>query len=136
MTQQARNTLLRLDADGNQATILIHDRDAKYSWAFREVFAAEGIKVKPLPMRSPNLNGHCEAWIGSLKRECLNHFTCFGCPHVAYLLQEYTVHCNTERPHQAMGNRPLIPTPPARDGPIRCRTRLGGVLNHYYREAA
>ena len=136
VTQQARNTLLRLEAEGHRATILIHDRDTKFSRSFREVFASEGIRVKPLPVRSPNLNGHCEAWIGNLKRECLNHFTCFGLSHVAYLLREYAVHYNTERPHRSMGNKPLTPTQPVRDGPIRCRARLGGVLHHYYREAA
>ncbi len=71
-----------------------------------------------------------------MKRECLNHFVCFGLTHLDYLLREYAVHYNTERPHQAMGNKPLGPTEPIRDGPIRRRARLGGVLNHYYRDAA
>ena len=136
VTQQARNVLLHLRDEGLGASILILDRDTKYCRSFREAFRSEGIRVKPLPVRSPNLNGHCEAWIGNLKRECLNHFVCFGLTHLDYLLREYTVHYNTERPHQSMGNRPLSPTEPIRDGPIRRRARLGGVLNHYYRVAA
>lgn len=35
-----------------------------------------------------------------------------------------------------MSNRPLTMMEPVRDGPIHCRSRLGGLLNHYYREAA
>lgn len=136
VTQQARNVLLYLGDNGLGASILIHDRDTKYCRAFRETFRSEGIRVKPLPVRSPNLNGHCEAWIGSLKRECLNHFLCFGLTHLDYLLREYADYYNTVRPHSAMGHRPLAPHTPVREGPVRCRTRLGGLLNHDYREAA
>lgn len=100
VTQQARNALAYLEDAGLQASILIHDRDTKYSRQFREIFHSEGIRVKPLPVRSPNLNGHCEAWIGGLKRECLNYFTCFGLSQLDYVLQEYTDYYNTVRPTQ------------------------------------
>ena len=43
-----------------------------------------------------------------------------------------------ERPHQGKENVPLtgLPKQPSGDGEIVCRERLGGVLSHYYREAA
>ena len=43
-----------------------------------------------------------------------------------------------ERNQQGLGNR-LIIAPQAEvriQGAIRCRTRLGGMLNYYYRQAA
>ena len=43
-----------------------------------------------------------------------------------------------ERPHQGLGNRPLVganPDPPSQ-GKIVCKERLGGLLKHYYRKAA
>ena len=66
----------------------------------------------------------------------MNHFLCFGLSHLDYLLREFAEYYNTVRPHSAMGNRPLAPHEPIRDGPIRRHSRLGGVLNHYYRDAA
>jgi hypothetical protein len=54
------------------------------------------------------------------------------------MLAEYLEHYHQERNHQGLGNR-LIENLPANDnatGPVRCRQRLGGVLNFYHREAA
>ena len=47
-------------------------------------------------------------------------------------------HYLTERSHQGLGNRVIDPPekPPARDGPVQCRERLGGLLKSHYREAA
>lgn len=136
VTQQARNVLLHLRDEGLGASILIHDRDTKFTQQFDAIFASENIRVTRLPIRSPNLNAYCEAWIGSVKRECLNYFLCFGLCHLDYLLREYADYYNTVRPHSAMRNRPLAPHTPIRDGPITCRSRLGGLLNHYYRASA
>jgi hypothetical protein len=50
---------------------------------------------------------------------------------------EYVAHYHRERHHQGLGNSIITPEDrPATDGPIRRRERLGGILNHYYREAA
>jgi len=51
---------------------------------------------------------------------------------------EYVAYFNTERPHQAMDNSPLTEheTATPADGEILCRERLGGLLRHYYRQAA
>ena len=46
---------------------------------------------------------------------------------------------NTTRPHQGQGmdNNVLQPNfHPIRDGPVKCRTALGGIIKSYYREAA
>ena len=48
-------------------------------------------------------------------------------------------HYNVERPHQGqeIGNNVLqVDFRPARDGPIRCRRQLGGIIASYTREAA
>jgi len=45
---------------------------------------------------------------------------------------------SSDRNHQGLGNKLLTP-PPANsdaDGSIQCPERLGGILNHCYREAA
>jgi len=50
---------------------------------------------------------------------------------------------NSERQHQSMGNVPLLdadhPEPAILKfptGAVQCRERLGGLIKHYYREAA
>ena len=68
--------------------------------------------------------------------ECLDHFLVFGDKHLDYLVREYVEHCHTERPHQGLGNRLVLGgPPPATEGQVQCRTRLGGLLKHYYRTA-
>jgi transposase len=39
---------------------LIHDRDAKFTDAFRSIVRSAGVKPVALPPRSPNLNAYCE----------------------------------------------------------------------------
>jgi putative transposase len=71
-----------------------------------------------------------------MKRECLNHFFVLSERHLDYLLCEYVPFYNTERPHQSKDNKPLILIPIQSKGEIHCKKRLGGLLKHYYREAA
>jgi putative transposase len=79
-----------------------------------------------------------------VKRECLSHFLCFSLGHLNHILAEYASFYNTRRPHQSLGNRTLTPAPerppPLTDdadiGPVRCQRFLGGLLRHYYRDAA
>ena len=118
---------------------LIRDPDRKFIGRFDEIFKANGVEPICLPRRSPNLNAYAERVIQSLKHECLNHFIILGEKHLNYLVQEYVEFYNSCRPHSAVGH-----LPPCRDGPpseltagrVLCEERLGGLLKHYYREAA
>jgi hypothetical protein len=57
-----------------------------------------------------------------------------------HAVTEYLAHYHHERTHQGKENKLLFPLhasdPLPRDGPIRRRERLGGLLNFYYKEAA
>jgi putative transposase len=127
---------------GEKASYLIKDGDTKFTEKFDEVFKSEGIKVKRLPYRSPNLNAYAERYVQSIKQECLDQFVVFGESHLQYLVREYEQHYNTVRPHQGLGNRTIgiVPMAPP-DGEvnpaeIECESRLGGLLRHYHRRAA
>jgi putative transposase len=89
--------------------------------------------------------------VQSIKQECLDHFLVFGLRHLDHLSREYLAYYLTERPHQAKDNEPLIkPNRRRRDkkhfvpldeqivplSDVRCKQRLGGLLNSYSRKAA
>ncbi|QQS08275.1 MAG: transposase [Phycisphaerales bacterium] len=83
-----------------------------------------------------------ERLIQSVQAECLDQFVILGTRHLDYLLREYVDHYNRERPHSSlefatpMCRRPSIRAGPADRREVRCRSRLGGVIKHYYRNAA
>ena len=83
-------------------------------------------------------NAFAERFVRSIKDECLDRMILFGEASLRRALREYYLHYHTERNHQGVGNRLLEPlvTVSSTDKPIRCRERLGGMLNFYYREAA
>jgi len=139
--QQARNLVMELAERGEEASYLIRDGDTKFTQKFDEIFKSEGIKVKKLPFRSPNLNAFAERFVQSIKSECLAQFVVFGERHLEFLIREYERHYNTVRPHQGLGNA-AIPAPPRPTAvpldpsEIECDVRLGGLLRHYYCRAA
>jgi hypothetical protein len=53
-------------------------------------------------------------------------------------VHEFTQHYLRERHHQGLGNRLILGDSciDVNQGRIRRRSRLGGLLNYYYREAA
>jgi transposase InsO family protein len=116
---------------------VIRDNDAKFGGAFARVAAARGIEVLRAPYRAPRANAVCERFLGSVRRECLDHLLILGERHLARVLREYTASFNRDRPHQ--GRDHALPEPPAEraspTGPIRALPVLGG-LHHTYQRAA
>ena len=62
----------------------------------------------------------------------------FGERSLRRALSNYVDHFHAERNYQGKGNILLFPrvTGQQREGPVRCRERLGGLLHYYHREAA
>ncbi|MEM6260553.1 MAG: integrase core domain-containing protein [Planctomycetota bacterium] len=143
--QQGRNALMWLEDQGIQASHLIHDRDTKFTKAFDQLMRSAEIKIVKSPVKAPNANAHAEAWIATLKRECLDHFMCFSLGHTDHITQTFVSHYNEHRPHQGLSNR-VIDSAGKPDlsltqstnsvGKIGCRAELGGLLKHYYQRAA
>jgi hypothetical protein len=73
------------------------------------------------------------------QEECLAQLILFGEASLRYALTQYVAHFHHERNHQGKGNVLLFP-PASQDkahaGPVRCRERLGGLLQYYERDAA
>jgi putative transposase len=118
---------------------LIHDRDTKFCAAFHQIIDDARVERVVLPPRSPNLNAYAERWVRSVKEECLSQLILFGEGSLRHALTQYVAHFHHERNHQGKGNVRLFPAvshDSAREGPIQCRERLGGLLKYYEREAA
>jgi putative transposase len=138
MQQIARNATMDGCGFLGNCRYLLHDRDTKYSAAFRAIIESARVKTLPLPPRSPNLNAHAERWVRSAKDECLSKIILFGERSLRRAMKEYVEHYHTERNHQGKGNVLLFPrvTEARRDNPLQCRERLGGLLRYYHQNAA
>jgi len=71
--QQARNLLMDLGERAAQFRFLIRDRDSKFTVAFDDVLAGNGVRITKAPVRSPRANSYAERYVGTLRRECLDH---------------------------------------------------------------
>src|ERR1700682_923735 len=136
VTQQARNLAWQLDEEGIELSIMLHDRDRKFSGAFDRVFESGGARVVLTPLMAPQANAHAERWIGSCRRDSLDWMLIASGGHLRRVLREYVDHYNDERPHRSCELRP----PTGRDDPgrpgasetIKRSVRLGGLLSHYH----
>ena len=142
MAQQARNMNSFFDELPERPTLLIRDHDSKFTAEFDAILKSEGIETKKVGPRAPNLNPYAERWVQTVRQECLEHFIVFGEAHLRHILGNYETYYNEERAHQGVGNTRLRrfgekePPNEIAEGAIHCRERLGGLLKHYYRQAA
>ena len=138
VTQQARNLLMDLGDRGEQFRFLIRDRDSKFTAAFDAVFTGADLRIIRTPIRAPRANAIAERFIGTLRRECLDHLLITGPRHLDVVLREYVQHFNAHRPHRSLDQRPPAGGTPRRSDatvwPLR-RDRLGGLLREYVQVA-
>jgi transposase InsO family protein len=117
---------------------LVHDRDTKYPRAFDALLKDSGVEPIVLPPRSPNLNAHCERFVRSISEEVLQHTIITGEESLRVMLTQYLAHYHGERNHQGLDNQLIAPASDSgsHSGHVRRRTRLGGLLSYYDRDAA
>src|SRR5258707_12037127 len=72
-----------------------------------------GASVLP---HSPNLNAVCERFIGSLRRECLDHILFINERQLHKLVQDNVLYLYRARPHQCIGHR--LPDPSPEQSPV------------------
>ena len=133
--RQVGRTLSAADGRRRDHRFLICDRDQKWSGEVRCLLHDAGICVVQTPPQAPNANAHAERFVGSIK-ECLNRVIPIGERHFRRAMHAFVEHYHRERNHQGLDNE-LIDghSSPGGAGRIRCRQRLGGLLNYYYRAA-
>ena len=135
--QQVRNLLMDLGERAGRFKFLIRDRDSKFTPVFDGVFAGNGTRVIKTPVRSPRANSYAERFVGTLRRECLDHMLILGEGHLRKVLAEFARHYNGHRPHQSLQQQ--APHRPGRAVDITARIKrrqvLGGLISEYHRAA-
>jgi hypothetical protein len=120
-TQQARNLIMDLGGG-----------------SFDAVWADAGIEVVTIPPRCPRANCFAERFVLTVRTEVTDRMLIFGERHLRRVLEKYSVHYNTRRPHRALHLHPPRPEPPVADlGVYRIRHRpiIGGLIHEYERAA-
>jgi hypothetical protein len=81
--QQACNLLMDLGERSDRFKFVIRDRDSKFTSVFDDVFADNGVRIIKTPVRPPRANSHAERYVGTLRRERLDHLLIHGERHPA-----------------------------------------------------
>jgi transposase InsO family protein len=115
---------------------LIFDRDQKFGFEVIAAVKATRIIPKRTSFRSPWQNGIAERWVGSCRRDLLDHIVALNERRLKRLLSEYVRYHHEDRTHLGLEKG----TPDGRirsvaSGGVLSRVRLGG-LHHRYNRAA
>ena len=134
--QVARNFAADLEEHGHHFRFLLRDRDTKFTAGFDALMASAGIKAARTPVQAPRANAFAERWVGTVRRDCLDHLLTVSRRQLGSVLREYVRHYNQARPHR--GLHLAVPEPTSElghVGPVRRYDVLGGIIHDYERAA-
>jgi transposase InsO family protein len=123
----------------SSARYLVRDRDGIYGAVFQQRVEGLGIAEVPIAPRSPWQNGYVERFIGSLRRECLDHIVALNERQLLRVVRTYVSYYNRTRTHLALGKDPPEPRAVERSGGqyIVAVPEVGGLHHRYeWRTAA
>ncbi len=121
-----------------RAHYVVRDRDGIYGKAFRQRVDGLGLTEVLTAPRSPWQNGYAERFIGSLRRECLDHVIALNEDHLRHVVRSYVRYHNRSRTHLSLAKDAPEPRPVHR-GPHRkvvALPEVGGLHHRYERLAA
>jgi transposase InsO family protein len=119
---------------------LIFDNDSIFSNRVAESIQNLGIEPRRTAFRSPWQNGIAERWVGSARRELLDHVIVLNEDHLRRLLREYVDYYNADRVHTMLQDSPMgRPTEcrPSSKAQVVGIPKVGGLHHRYeWQEAA
>jgi len=125
---------------GVQPRYLFRDNDGLYGHGVRAFLDSCGIEEVRTAFGSPWQNPFIERYVGTLRRELLDHVIALNERHLDRLLAEFVErYDHTDRPHQGLeADTPLLHAEPSEfTGPTKLiATPVLGGLHHTYRRVA
>jgi putative transposase len=94
------------------------------------------MKGGAISLASPNMNAIAERFIGSIRREALNHYVILNKYQLKRIVEEYVQYYNSLRPHQGLDQNIPEGYRQQEGGEISKIPILAGLHHHYYRIAA
>ena len=114
---------------------MILDHDTIFSALVTRTLQSLGIAQIRTSIRSPWQNGVAERWVGSCRRELLDHVIVLNEKHLHRLLEEYVDYYNNDRTHYNLGKDPPLSRPVLKresdNDKVIALPRVGG-LHHKY----
>jgi transposase InsO family protein len=119
---------------------LIFDNDAIFSAEIARSIAGFGVHPKRTALHSPWQNGTAERFVGTVRRELLDHVVVLSEDHLRRLLREFIEYYNAERVHTSITDAPsgrVSETRPSGGARVIRLSRVGGLQGRYtWRKAA
>jgi transposase InsO family protein len=114
---------------------VILDQDTRFDADVMTFLRAAGMKPKRTSVRAPWQNGIAERWIGSCRRELLDHVIALNEAHLRRLLRDYVNYHQQDRLHDSLAkdapNRRAVDQRPAANATVISIPRLGGLHHRY-----
>jgi len=123
-------------ADRDALRYLIRDRGSIYGDDVRLRMSSMGIEEVLTAPQSPWQNPYVERLIGSIRRDCLNHFVILNAKHLKRTLASYLVYYHGSRTHLGLEKQCPTPRQVSSLGRIIEIPQLGGLHHRYERVAA
>ena len=115
---------------------VIFDRDRKFDGEVKTFLQAAGLKPKRTSVQAPWQNGLAERWIGSCRRETLDHIIPLNEPHLRRIMRDYVSYHEQDRLHDSLAKdapkrRPIEQRPASKKATVIASPRLGGLHHRY-----
>ena len=126
--------------DAGAYRYVVFDHDAKFNPDVIAILKATGLTPKRTGIQAPWQNGIAERWVGSCRRELLDHVIALNEVHLRRLITDYVRYYHDDRLHDSLEKD--SPTPRQTEAKPSAATvismpRVGGLHHRYgWREAA
>jgi putative transposase len=119
---------------------VILDHDSKFDADVIAFLSATGLKPKRTSLQAPWQNGTAERWVGSCRREILDHVIALNEHHLRRLIRDYVNYHHADRIHDSLekdtpNGRPVEQKPTA-NSIVLSMPRMGGLHHRYSWRAA
>lgn len=127
--------------DAGSYRYVILDHDSKFNADVIEFLKSTGLTPKRTSIQTPWQNGIAERWIGSCRRELLDHVIALGERHLRRLMRDYVLYYHKDRIHDSLQkdtpNWRAVESKPLSAASVISHARVGGLHHRYaWREAA